>query len=353
MFVILGALAAVARPVAANHWCSPTPPTVGMSPLTGYAGDTINVGVTITNSIADALNVLSITVVFSWRSTNWNWGTMSLAGYASSTNTYSIQLPFSPADYTVSITVNGQAVGDLGSSSCGPFTGVFRVASLPPPPTVFASANPTTGTSPLTVAFTAFVSNGLAPFGYAWSFGDGATDSVASPTHTYAAAGTYTAQVVVTDSRSRTAFGTLTVTVTAAIPPLTATAAFDVSSGTIPLVVTFSASGSGGVAPYTYSWNFGDGGTSTQQNPSHTFQVAGTYSVTVVVTDSKGNSVTKTVTVTANSSPVLGSGSGIPPWVIYIVIAVVVAILGAWLVVRSRKRRVPPMPPQAPPPTGP
>jgi MYXO-CTERM domain-containing protein len=352
--LIVGALAVLAHPVAANHWCSPTPPTVGVSPLFGYAGDTVNVGVTITNSIADALNVLYIHVVFQWSTTTWNWGTMSLPGYGSSTNTYSVQLPSAPADYTVSISISGQAVGDFGSSVCGPFTGVFRVASLPPPPTVSASANPTTGTSPLTVAFSASVSNGLAPFGYAWSFGDGATDtSGPSVYHGYSAAGTYNAQIVVTDSRGRTASGTATVTVTAAIPPLAATAAADVTSGTIPFAVTLGASGSGGVAPYTYSWTFGDGGTSTQQNPAHTFQVAGTYSVSVVVTDSRGNSVTKTVTVTASPSPVLGSGTGIPPWVIYIVLAVAAALLGVALVVRRRRRRVPPpMPPQVPQPPG-
>lgn len=352
-FVILGALAAVAHPVAAVHWCPSL--GVGMSPLFGYAGDTVNVGVTITDNIADALNVLNIYVVFQWSPTTWDWGTMSIPGYGSATNTYSVQLPSAPADYTVSITVNGRAVGDFGSGTCGPRTGVFRVASVPPPPTVSASANPTTGTSPLTVAFAASVSNGLAPFGYAWSFGDGGTDS-SGPTvgHSYASAGTYNAQVVVTDSRGRTASGGATVTVTAPIPPLAATAATDATSGTIPFTATFSASASGGVSPYTYSWTFGDGGTSTQQNPAHTFQVSGTYSVTVTVTDSGGRTVTRTVTVTANSSPVLGTGSGIPPWVGYVALAAAVAILVAVLMVRRRRRgRAPPMPPQAPPPMAP
>jgi PKD repeat protein len=48
-----------------------------------------------------------------------------------------------------------------------------------------------------------------------------------------------------------------------------------------------------------WSWNFGDGGTSTLQNPVHTYATAGTYNVTLIATDNDGaqNSITKPVTV--------------------------------------------------------
>ena len=59
-----------------------------------------------------------------------------------------------------------------------------------------------------------------------------------------------------------------------------------VQNGTKPLSVSFTCSPDGGAPPYTYHWTFGDGGTSTQQNPSHIYNTAGSFEVVVTVTDS-------------------------------------------------------------------
>ena len=63
----------------------------------------------------------------------------------------------------------------------------------------------------------------------------------------------------------------------------------------------FEANASGGTTPYTYAWNFGDGDTSTSENPSHTYDYAASYVVTLVVTDDVGDTVTKILSVTASS----------------------------------------------------
>jgi xanthomonalisin len=84
-------------------------------------------------------------------------------------------------------------------------------------------------------------------------------------------------------------------------------------------VANFTASTSGLTASFTdgssdsdgsiasHAWTFGDGGTSTTTNPSHTYGAAGTYSVTETVTDNDGDSNSKTQSVTVTSG---GGGGG-------------------------------------------
>ncbi len=85
--------------------------------------------------------------------------------------------------------------------------------------------------------------------------------------------------------------------------PLSATASATPTTGNAPLATTFTGSATGGTAPYTYSWNFGDGSTSTAQDPSHTYQTAGTYTATLTVTDSASpaNTATSSVQITVNA----------------------------------------------------
>ena len=85
------------------------------------------------------------------------------------------------------------------------------------------------------------------------------------------------------------------------------------NSGTAPLTVNFDPSPSGGLLPYTYSWTFGDGGTSTNAAPSHIYLTAGTFTATVIVTDTETSSQIKTassvITVTWPSFAVTGTAS--------------------------------------------
>jgi PKD repeat protein len=81
------------------------------------------------------------------------------------------------------------------------------------------------------------------------------------------------------------------------VPPLTCDADGPYSGETGSLI-QFTGTATGGTPPYTWAWEFGDGGTSTQQNPTHTYTTAGLYTVTLTVTDSA--SVTAQDTTTAN-----------------------------------------------------
>lgn len=69
--------------------------------------------------------------------------------------------------------------------------------------------------------------------------------------------------------------------------PLTADFTASPTSGTAPLAVSFTDVSTGG--PTGWSWNFGDGNTSTQQNPTHTYSTAGTYSVSLTVSNATGS----------------------------------------------------------------
>jgi PKD repeat protein len=89
------------------------------------------------------------------------------------------------------------------------------------PPVASATATPSSGMAPLTVAFDGSTSSD--PDGtiasYAWTFGDGGTGTGSKPSHTYSTAGDYTARLTVTDNRGATGTAALAITVTAAPSP--------------------------------------------------------------------------------------------------------------------------------------
>jgi PKD repeat protein len=73
----------------------------------------------------------------------------------------------------------------------------------------------------------------------------------------------------------------------------------------------FSCNPSGGSGSYSFSWDFGDGQTSTQQNPSHSFAMIGNFSVRVTVTsDGQTTSCSLTVKVFIQQSVFVGPGGG-------------------------------------------
>ena len=98
---------------------------------------------------------------------------------------------------------------------------------------------------------------------------------------------------------------TLTGTVPTAVGlPPTAVASANVTSGTVPLTVTFSSAGSSDPegSALTYDWDFGDGTSSAEANPTKVYTAAGTYVASLVVTDATGLSGSASVTIVANAA---------------------------------------------------
>jgi PKD repeat protein len=91
------------------------------------------------------------------------------------------------------------------------------------------------------------------------------------------------------------------------------------TSGTAPLTVQFTGTGSSTLTSdvLSYLWTFGDGATSTEQNPSHVFTVAGTYSVTLSVSNTTGQSASasaQTITVSTGVSTLIADADKVFVW---------------------------------------
>lgn len=110
--------------------------------------------------------------------------------------------------------------------------------------------------------------------------------------------GIYVFRLNVIDDENETGFDEVTVTVSPEggnMPPVAVAEAAPLT-GVAPLEVTFTGSNStDDVGVVTYAWDFGDGGTSTEGDPTYTYNTADTYTVTLTVTD--GGDLTSTATL--------------------------------------------------------
>ena len=180
------------------------------------------------------------------------------------------------------------------------------------PPTALFSISPASGQVGQWLQFDASSSQDPdgSIVGYAWEYGDGASETGVTRYHSYAAAGVYTARLTVTDDDGATATTTHTVSVSAPAPSnQPPTAAFTVSpaSGSPGTWFTFNAAGSqdtdGSIVSYT--WEYGDGASGTNVTDYHAYASAGTYTARLTVTDNDGasNSTTRSVVVQTAAMP--------------------------------------------------
>jgi PKD repeat protein len=127
---------------------------------------------------------------------------------------------------------------------------------------------------------------------FSWDFGDGTTETGVSPTHAYAQDGTYTVTLTVADPMGATDTSTTTATISDTEP----VADFSATplSGDAPLTVSFTDESASHDGIASWLWDFGDGETSEEQNPTHTYEEIGKYTVSLTIQEPDGDTSTKT-----------------------------------------------------------
>jgi beta propeller repeat protein len=224
-----------------------------------------------------------LTVAFTDTSTGtpkkwkWDFGDGTTSTKQNPTHKYS-----KAGVYTIKLTVTNAAGSNTVTKS--------NYITVTAKPVAAFSASPTSGKSPLNVKFTD-KSTG-SPKKWKWDLGDGTKSFLQNPTHKYTKAGKYTVTLAVTNAagiNTVTKSNYITVTGTSQVPtadfwgwPL---------SGKAPLKVTFTETSTG--SPTSWKWDFGDGKSSIEKSPTHTYSAAGTYTVKLTAINAAGSS-TKT-----------------------------------------------------------
>lgn len=125
---------------------------------------------------------------------------------------------------------------------------------------------------------------------YQWNFGDGNSSNESFPYHAYDSIGNYNVSVVVTNGCGLTETYSENITVLDGVEGGINIPAMDTTDKLLPCV-NYTFEGYGGEA---YSWNFGDGNTGTGSETAHAFDSAGTYYISVIITNECGNEETFT-----------------------------------------------------------
>ena len=197
--------------------------------------------------------------------------------------------------------INGDSIFDDTTTYTFPDTGVYNIVLYVEnlthgcedsitqsitivDPTINFTYDDSIGCPPFNVNFTDLSTDAI---GWNWNFGDGGTSNAKNPSHNYTSTGIFDVQLVITSINgcTDTILKPQIINVLSNTPNFTA----NDTSGCRPFNVDFTdLSSSLGGSITNWLWNFGDGNTSTSQNPSNIYSAVGNFTVSLQITDSTG-----------------------------------------------------------------
>jgi gliding motility-associated-like protein len=248
--------------------------TVNPNPVAGFNSTTVCHPDTTVFTNTSNISAGSITA------NSWNFGDATTASTQHANHKYA-----NPGTYSIKLVVTS-ALGCRDSITQSENSNARPVAGFSAPAACFPFANIFSDTT--TISAGALVT-------WNWNFGDGNTSNSQNPAHGYASAGSYTARLSVTSGLGCTDTTSRTIIVNP--KPAPGFTANTVCNGFATQFTNSSTVATGSIA--TYSWNFGDGNTSSATDPAHTYAAAGSYNVKLIITTANGctDSVTNSVTI--------------------------------------------------------
>lgn len=242
--------------------------TVAYQPIAGFSATPVSQ----TYPSAE-VSVINTTNTGTWNY-SWSWGDSNSSALQNPpSNTYATW-----GNYIITLIVNSANCADTITNT---------ITIIPPLPIATFTIPPYDGCEPEKICF---VNNSQYSVSNTWEFGDGNSSNSTNPCYTYYSAGSFTVKLIVTGPGGQTDI----VTTTVVIHPRP-----QVNFSSTPTIVqipntqaqfyNFSIDGD------TYLWYFGDGGTSTDENPNYAYTQVGQYDVTLVATNQYGcvDSMTK------------------------------------------------------------
>lgn len=220
-------------------------------------------------------------ILFSDKSTGdideWIWDYGNGSNPMSYTKQENHAITYAPGEYVISLTVRKGTETNTYSQKI----------TINETPTAQFSLSGFNGCTDTEFEFVNESTSPVAITNYTWSFGDGSGSNQQNPKHTYAIEGKYTIGLTVKDANGCSETKTFSDTIKVSKPLNISISASTTEACASPMTTTFSPTITNGTA-VEYLWDFGDGNSSTEQNPAYTYNADGSYNVTFSATTNTG-----------------------------------------------------------------